>query len=309
MNHARARIALAAGLTVAVFVATACAHTKVTGLAPVRPELFDHSGRVQPGAYGAGYSPDGTKLAVKSGDGIGVVTSGGKVGLLTPPGSHAVEYAWMPAGSALLIAEGPAATGQLDVLRLDGSDLGRVPLSPALAIGSGYGMAVAPDGAQAVAVTEDLAALGGPERLSLVHIDLATGVTAPVGIRSVRGPAYVDASHVLVTELSTKGDRAEVITLATGARHVVSVAGEPADALGVVRTGMVWLVYATDRAVWAVPAAGGARRRLARVPKDATAVAVDPFGTQAVLAERNGDVEQLRAISLCCLPSPGGSRG
>ena len=290
-------------------VAGGCAHAKVAGLAPVRPELFDRTGRVQPGAYGAGYSPDGTKLAVKSGEGIGVVSSGGRAQLVTPPGSHAVEYAWMPSGTALLIAEGPAPTGQFDVVRLDGTDLGRVPLSPVVSVGSGYGMAVAPDGRQAVAITEDLAALGGPERLSLERIDLATGATAPVGARAVRSPAYIDASHVLVTALSTKGDRAEVVTIATGARRVVSVAGEASDALGVVKRGATWLVYATNRAVWAVPGIGGQRRRLARVPKDATVVAVDPFGTQAVLAERHGDVEQLRAITLCCLPSPGGPRG
>ena len=305
MIRARAAIALAFAVT----VAGACASAKVTGLAPVRPELFDRTGRVQPGAYGAGYNADGTKLAVKSGEGIGVVTSGGKMNLVTPPGSHAVEYAWMPAGSALLIAEGPSSTGQLDVLRLDGTDLGRVPLSPSFAVGSGYGMAVAPDGAQAVVVAEDLGALGGPERLSLVHVDLATGATAPVGVKAVRNPTYVDATRVLVTAISVKGDRAEVITVATGARRVVSVSGEAADALGVVTNGSAWLVYATDRAVWAVPAGGGERRRLARLPKDATAVAVDPFGTQALLAERHTDVEQLRAITLCCLPSPKRSQG
>ena len=306
MRRARAVVALALA---SAALAGACTHAKVTGLAPVRAELFDRTGRVQPGAYGAGYSRDGTRLAVKSGAGIGVVTSGGKVTPVTPPGSHAVEYAWMPSGTALLIAEGPASTGQFDVLRLDGTDLGRVPLAPSLAVGRGYGMVVAPDGAQAVVVAEDLAALGGPERLSLVHVDLATGATAPVGVTAVRGPAYVDAADVLVTALSTQGDSAEVITLASGARRVVSVAGESADALGVVDHGARWLVYTTDTGVWAVPAGGGARRRLARVPKDATAVAVDPFGTQAVLAERHGDVEQLRAISLCCLPSPDGSRG
>jgi hypothetical protein len=165
-------------------------------------------------------------------------------------------------------------------------------------------MAVAPDGRQAVVVIEDLAALGGPERLSLVHVDLATGATAPVGVTAVRNPAYVDAGRVFLTAVSAKADRAEVVTVATATRRVVSVAGEAADALGVIVHGARWLVYATDRAVWAVPASGGPRRRLARVPKGATAVAVDPFGTEAILAERHGDVEQLRAISLCCLPSP-----
>ena len=144
--------------------------------------------------------------------------------------------------------------------------------------------------------------------MALARVDLATGATAPVGVTAVRNPAYIDGDRVLLTAVSAKGDRVEVVTVATGARRVVSVTGEAADALGVVHTSAVWLVYATDRAVWAVPDAGGARRRLARVPKDATVVAVDSAGTQAVLAERHGDVEQLRAISLCCLPSPDGSR-
>lgn len=299
------RARAAAALALALAIAGACASSKTTGLAPVHPELFDRSGRVQPGAYDAGFDNEGTKLAVKSGQGIGVVTSGGKVNLVTPPGSHAVEYAWMPSGTALLIAEGPASTGQFDVLRLDGSDLGRVPLSPSFSVGSGYGMAVAPDGAHAVVVAEDPAALGGPERLSLVRVDLATGATTPVGVNAVRSPIYVDAGRVLVTALSTKGDRAEIVTLATGARRVVSVPHEAADALGVVNRGTVWLVYATEHAVWAVPDGGGARRRLARVPGNATVVAVDPFGTQVLLAERRGDVEQLRAIPVCCVPSTG----
>jgi hypothetical protein len=278
-----------------------CVHAPVQGLAPARPELFDRSGRVQPGAYGAAYSPDGTRLAVKSGLGIGAVTSGGKVRLVTPPGSHAVDFAWMPTGGDLLIAEGPAATGQLDVLRLDGVSRGRVPLDPVFSVGSGYGMAVSPDGHQAVALAEDVAALGGPERLSLVRIDLGTGKVSMVGVDAVRGPTYIDIDHVLVTALAASGDRTEVITLSTAQRRPISPPGEPADALGPVLAGR-WLVYATERSVWAVPATGGDRVRLATLPKGATAVAVDPEGGQALIGQRNGDVEQLRALRLRGLP-------
>ena len=306
MKGAGARTVLA--LLVLATAFTACAHSSVRGLAPVRPELFDRSGRVEVGAYGAAYNPSGTVLAVKSGQGIGSVTSGGKVRLVTPPGSHAVEYAWMPSGTALLIAEGPASTGQLNVLRLDGTDLGAVPLNPAFSVGSGYGMAVAPDGRSAVAVAEDVQALGGPERLHLVGVDLATGAVRELGARAVHAPRYIDADHVLITALSQKANRAEVLTLSSGKRRVISAAGEYADALGPVTAGgAVWLVYATEAAVWAVPATGGSRVRLARVAKGATAVAVDPFGTQALVAERNVDAEQLRAISLRPLPSTDGS--
>jgi hypothetical protein len=117
----------------------------------------------------------------------------------------------------------------------------------------------------------------------------------------VRGPTYLDADRVLVTSLSTKGSRAEVLTLATGGRRPVSPKGETADALGAVAGGS-WVVYATEKAVWAVPAGGGKRVRLAGLAKGAIAVAVDSAGTQAIVAERNGDVVQLRAISLRGLP-------
>ena len=300
MTRARARLALAV-VTLAM-PAVACSHATVSGLAPVRANLFDRTGRVEPGAFGAGYSPDGNTLAVKSGRGIGLVTSGGKVNLVTPPGSHAVDYAWMPSGSALLIAEGPASTGQLDVLRLDGTSLGRVPLAPSFSVGTGYGMAVSPNGRLAVVVTEDAAALGGPERLHVARVDLATGVVTPLGASAVHAPAFIDDERVLLTSLAVKGNRAEVLTLSTGARRVISRPGEPADALGPVLDGH-WLVYATAAAVWGVPAAGGARVRLGRLSKGATAVAVDPFATQAIVAERHGDVEQLRAVTLHAPPT------
>ena len=279
----------------------ACSHANVTGLAPVRPELFDGSGRVEAGAYGAAYNAAGNVLAVKTGRGIGAVTSRGRVRLVTPPGSHAVEFAWMPNGKDLLIAEGPAATGELDVVHVDGGDRGRVPLDPVFSVGSGNGMAVSPNGREAVAVAEDLAALGGPERLSLQRVDLATGAVSSVGVTAVRGPSYVDAGHVLVTALALAGSRAEVVTLGDGTCRLISRPGEPANALGPVLDG-AWLVYATEHAVWAVPATGGDRVRLTTLPTDATAVAVDPEGTQAVVGERNGDVEQLRAVSLHPLP-------
>jgi len=51
-----------------------------------------------------------------------------------------------------------------------------------------------------------------------------------VGVTAVRGPSYVGDGQVFLTALSTKGDRAEVVTLATGERRVVSVAGESAEA-------------------------------------------------------------------------------
>ena len=77
----------------------------------------------------------------------------------------------------------------------------------------------------------------------------------------------------------------------------VSPPGESADALGPVLGGR-WLVYATERAVWAVPTKAGDAMRLATLVKGATAVAVDPAGRQAIVAERDGDVEQLRAVRL-----------
>jgi DNA-binding beta-propeller fold protein YncE len=296
----------ACALVVAVAATTGgCTHARVQGLAPVRATLFDASGRVERGPYGAMFSPDGARLAVKSGRGISIVTSRGHTRLVTPPGSRAVDYAWLPAGNDLLIAEGPSATGRLEVLALDGAGRGSVPLDPSFSVGTGYGMAVAPDGHHAVAVAEDLVALGGPERLSLVRVDLATGTVEQLPVKAVRGPAYIDAEHVLLTSLAATGSRAEVLTLATAQRRPVSPAGESADALGPVLRGR-WLVYATERAVWAVPAAGGARVRLAGVARGATAVAVDPDGTQAIVAERNGDVEQLRAVSLRALPAAPG---
>lgn len=309
MIGARAFVALVA----IALVTGACAHARVSGLAPVRPELFDRTGRVEVGAYGAAYNANGTVLAVKSGQGVGAVSSGGKVRLVTPPGSHAVDYAWMPSGDALLIAEGPASTGRLDVLRLDGTSLGAVPLNPSFTVGSGYGMAVSPDGRRAVVVAEDAQALGGPERLHLKGVDLATGVVTELGPRAVHAPRYLDADHVLLTAWSSaaKADRAEVLTLSTGVIRVVSAPGEAADALGPVAGpgNRVWLAYATEKAVWAVPLVGGVRVRLGAVPKGATAVAVDPFGTQALVAERNRDAEQLRAVTLRGLPSTGGGGG
>jgi hypothetical protein len=46
--------------------------------------------------------------------------------------------------------------------------------------------------------------------------------------------------------------------------------------------------------------------RLAGLARGATAVAVDPDGRQAIVAERDGDVEQLRAVSLRALPAAPG---
>jgi hypothetical protein len=287
-----------AALAVAALTAVAggaCTHATVHGLAPVAPDLFDSTGSIEPGPFAAAFNADGSRLAVMSGDGVGLV-SHGRVRMLTPPGSHAVAFAWLGTDQ-LVVAEGPAITGSFEVFTAAGTDAGRVPLDPAFSVGSGYGMSASATTHSVLTVSEDPVALGGPERLRLVMVDLATGKATSLATTGVIAPAFIDATHALVTRPSTTHSLVEVVDVATGRVRAITSATDNATELGPVLDG-AWFVYTTENDVWAVPAAGGKRRRLAHLPKHSIAVAVDPTGAEAVIVARFGDVSQLRALRL-----------
>jgi hypothetical protein len=241
----------------------------------------------------ASFSPSGRLLLVRTREVIGIAVEG-EIAPLTPEGSSAVDAAWFPSENAVLVAEGPISTGQLTVVELDGTVRGSVPVDPSFAVGSGYGMTIAPDGRRAVVTAEERETIGGARHLHLVLVDLETGavteLTPPDG-PDERTPAFVTDDLVIYTETAAGADpasRVMAVELSSGETSAVSPAGRSARVLGTLDGRAA---YAAGRAVWV--GTEDDRRRFGTA--DGHVLAVHPDG-RLIVVSRAGQAE-LEAIT------------
>lgn len=271
---------------------------RVTGLAPAAVSPFDDAGTVEAGPSRAWFSPDGTKLAVLSAGALGLAREG-RVTPLTRRGGNVVDAAWFSAGTALLVAEGPAPTGGLVVVETDGDVRGTIALEPVVSFGTGLGMSVAPGGKAAVVTAVERDPLGAGRSI-LTVVDLTSGRTEAVdtGPGDARGPHHVDGARVAFTRVREGRPEAVVIDMAAPGRPVVL---GPGEVKGVVGSGQAVAVQ-DGASLLSYPPAGGRPRALSSDP-GGPVVAVQPSGTRAVIAVTTGDAVVLRAITL----SGGGS--
>jgi len=289
----QAHVAIAGVVVVAVVAVTAAAvvitaEEDAPAVLPDAAAVFGDDGVLFASPRWARFSPTGRLVLVRTSAGIGLATGDdetpdSEVALLTPPGSRAVDAAWFPGETAVLVAEGPIPTGQLAVVELDGTVRGAVPLTPSFGVGTGHGMTVSPDGRHAVVTAEEREAVGGMLHLHLVFVDLEEGLvtelTRPDG-PDESGPTFVSSEQVAYTETTAGADggsRAMVLDLADGTVEPVSPLGDRARAVGVVN-GVP--VYVSGDDVWI--AARGARRRLA-AGLDGDVLAVHPTGSLVIV--------------------------
>lgn len=274
------------------------AETDPVGLAPIGPAPFGADGAITAGPSRAWYSADGAKLAVLTG-GAAALAEEGQVRLLTARGGNVVDLAWFSAGTALLVAEGPAPTGGLAVVATSGEIRGRVPIDASISFGTGYGMSIAPGGRRAVVTTVSRGTFG-EEESRLVEIDLTTGAATPLdtGVGDARHPHHLDAGRVAFTRVTDAGSEAVVRSIGSGAPGAGAeiVLGD-GEVRGVIGAGEAVVLQdgATLRSVAAD--GGGDDRTLAREVAGRV-VAVHPSGATAVTAVRRGDVAVLQEISL-----------
>lgn len=304
------RLAVACAVVVVVVAVAAGAVVLTTDQQPaaVLPDAasaFGDDGVLEPDLRWAAFSPSGRMVLVRTGAGIGIATgrdgsqgqgagaAEGPVELVTPPGSRAVDAAWFPGETAILVAEGPISTGQLAVVELDGTVRGAIPISPSFAVGSGHGMAVSPDGRHAVVTATEREPVGGRRHLHLVYVDLERGevteLTSADG-SDESGPVYLSEGRILFTETSADDlapSRAMVLDLDSGEVEAVSPAGADARAVGVV-SGRPAYVHSVD--IWT---AGDGEPLMVAGGLDGDVLAVHPSGS-LVITRQAGRAHLLR---------------
>jgi hypothetical protein len=282
------------------------------GVVPAEGDAFDGGGKIEPGPFRGAWSPNATHVLTVSAQGVGEPRRG-RVRLITPAGSRAVDAAWFPGSNAVLIAEGPIPTGQLSVLRLDGSSLGNVTLTPSFGVGGGRGMTVDATGRRAVVTRVERDPFHPGERTDLVMVDLRTGASRPLvetGDVDEDRPFFVGPELVVFTTRPAAGGDAAVAELdvATNKVRLLSPEGEDATGIGTIGSG-AWVAYTSGTTLWATRRDGGGEPvRLADVASGATVVAVEPDGRAALVAEPTpGGATRLRRITTRSLPSAGRS--
>ena len=296
-------VVIAAGIIGAVFlVVRRSDEPKVSGLSPAGPDPLAH-GRVEVGPYRGVYSPDGGRLAVLSGEGLGLAEAG-KVRPITPRGSHVADVAWFPAATAVLVAEGPVPTGQLAVVGVDGKSKGSVALHPSFGVGDGSGMTVSPDNRTAIVTAAERPTLGDRTLRWLVKVDLSSGgVTdlTPHDTTDEFGPAFLDPDTVVyTTEAPGRPPAVRSIDLRSGqttdiVSDAVALGALPDDRIAVLEGSEIVAVRRDG---------GGQAARMGRVPAGTEVVSVHPSGALALVAATVVDpasgqqATQLRSVRL-----------
>jgi hypothetical protein len=282
---------LGAVLALAVAVAFAgCQHAEPGVRAAAAGDDPFGDGDTVAGAYRAVLSPDGDRLGVLSDDGLARVARNQLVPI-TEQGANVVDAAWFPNSATVLVAEGPAATGQVAVLDVagDGHVRGSIRLDPPVGFGQGYGMSVAPGGRKAVATAVERPALE-PEHRYLVAIDLETGATRALtdaGGPDESEPVHLTEERVAFVERTAGQVRTRTLDLATGAVEDV------ADGAAV--------VGAADGVPVVVDGAGRLRagdRALGAVPAGTTVAGVDVRERTAVVVESTPSGARVRRVHL-----------
>ena len=255
------------------------------------------------GASRAVYSPDGARLAVVA-DGL-LHVSDGEVTRITERGTRVVDAAWFPAGTAVIVAEGPAQTGQLSVLGRDGAEQGDVRLDPSVGFGTGHGMALTSN-ERAVVTAVERPELGATGVRSLAAVNLRTGVVRQLPAADGEeefDPHRVDATRVAYTARRADGSTVpRLLDLGTGDRRRAGPVGT--RALAVIGDGsLIALLDGRDIVAVPVDSPDATPQRLGTVAEGSGVVAVHPAGTQAVVTAATVEAEgsqvtRLRRLSL-----------
>jgi hypothetical protein len=303
MNEVR-RAAIVIGVVVAVFAAAAIWLLRPGPSEGVRRSTrgavdpFDARGRIDSAADRVIFNPLGTRVAVLGGRGLAVAEAG-RARYLFDQTTNIVDAAWLPGTTKLLVAEGPALTGRLSIVGIDGQPSGYVAIQPSFGVGTGHGMTVDEGRHVAVVTATQRESLGG-EHLYLVAVELSSGAThslTPADGPDELAPAFAGMGAVVYTA-RTEGDSwVGAVDVATGAERRLSPPGERATSRGVI--GDRHAVYTTAGGkVWAVPVTGGTPDLLVTLSSADVLVGVDPTGGRAVVAREGADGVELVAITI-----------
>ncbi len=237
---------------------------------------------------------DGRRLAVVTGNGLGVAANG-IISPVTSPGTNVVDAAWFPNGSTLLVAEGPVPTGMVAVVEADGRVRGSIRLEPSIGFGDGYGMVVAAGGRRAVVTAVERRAFAPPVR-HLVSVDLGTGATRSLtdaGGPDEEGPFLPAGDRLAFTSVEGDGLARAVVADLDGA--VTDVLG-PGRVVGVAGSSVI--VVGPDDIVRRFDAGRGAPVELGSIPHGSLLTSVDAVGGVAVVLESGIDGANNRATHL-----------
>lgn len=303
MNDVR-RAAVVIGVVVAMFAVAAIWLLRPGPTQGVRRSTrdaidpFDTRGRIDSAADRVIFNPLGTRIAVLGGRGLAVAEAG-RARYLFDQSTNIVDAAWLPGTTKLLVAEGPALTGRLSIVGIDGQPAGYVAIVPSFGVGTGHGMTV--DDARRVAVvTATQRESLGAEHLHLVAVELSSGatrsLTPPDGADEL-APAFAGARAVVFTGRAEGDSWVGAVDVETGVERRLSPPGERATSRGVI--GDRHAVYTTSGGrLWAVPVTGGTPELLATLDSAEVLVGVDPTGGRAVVAREASSGTELVAIAI-----------
>ena len=250
------------------------------GLAVAGDDPFGSSAVLGGDVLDAGFSPNARHLLVRQENGLALARQG-KIVPLGPRTTSIAAAAWFPNSANVLVAEGPARTGQLTVLDLQGKSAGIVKLEPDVTFGTGAALAVLPGGRRAVAVTSERDPLNGSEQRRLTSIDLATGKTTPIE-SSEPGPPLLPIGGEQIALTMDGEECAGRIDLSGPGLCVL-----PGRLIGISRSRF----YAvTEGAVWTSGTSGQGRARLTGViERDGlTILGLGPGGRSVLLRDKTG---------------------
>jgi len=303
VNEVR-RAAIVIGVVVAVFAAAAIWLLRPGPTEGLRRSTrhavdpFDADGRIDSAADRVIFNPLGTRIAVLGGRGLAVAEEG-RARYLFDRSTNIVDAAWLPGTTKLLVAEGPALTGRLSIIGVDGQPSGYVAIQPSFGVGTGHGMSVDEWRHVAVVTATERESLGG-EHLHLVAVELSSGATralTPADGPDELAPVFAGTGAVVYTARTGGDSWVGVVDVATGAERRLSPPTERATSRGVV--GDRYAVYTTAGGrVWAVPIAGGLPELLATLDSADVLVGVDPTGGRAVVAREGASGTELVGITI-----------
>lgn len=292
MNRLRS---VAVALAVVVLVAVAVTRL-ISANGPTRattPRGLD--GVVVPGAGVIRWSPDSTKLAViAAGEVVVVRVADGEE--LARRGATVVDVAWMPDAERLVLVEGPTPTGQVVAMATTGRVVGTTALRPSIAFGQGRGLSVNSTGTQAVAVSATRDVLGGATHHDLAVVQLQTGATRvfPSQARDESNPVFVDETTIAYAAASPGGElRLFALDAVSGSVNDLGVIHD--GPFGVLASGEVVVGHRAAQGAYRLDAVdlSGGSRVLGQLEADQRPVAIDRFGTRA-LVRRHGGLQGTR---------------
>ena len=257
---------------------------RIEGIQAVGDRPFGEGTTLAGDVLGVAYSPDGTSLLVRTEEGLSLARNA-RLDPIGPRTPSIAAAAWFPNARLVLVAEGPARTGQLAVLDAQGVTQGRVELQPDVGFASGHGIAVLSGGKVAVAVTVDRDPLSGAELRTLTAIDLGSGVTTAIDVGGAPTGGVFASERGAVVSVERDGATCVIVVDPDGATE------PPCLMRGRAVGAALGHAYGVrDGAVWTVPVRGGEPQELtgAVEVRGAVVAAVAPDGKSIVLRDPTG---------------------